>query len=273
MSQQNTGRPYQGPRQGRRRTRSWLMLALATLGFAVNFWALGAAEPARAEAQGRAAAEPRSSRPCWWRCRWWSGRWAYPGRCADRPVRRPGDVPAGFARHDRPGSVSRAGRACLIGRFAGRRVLPRYRRHDLRHRGPLRHRLVPAGQTRSRRRRLRHGHGRHRDQCADHGQTRRGARHGDAVRGHRGGADRLRRLAALLLRDAPGRVGADRAVVPPAGRDAAAADHLARLRFVRGGLRRLRGVLGVPAGLPEDRLRADARRTRPTGWPDSCCSP
>ena len=77
--------------------RAWLMLALATVGFAVNFWAWALISPlgphvprlrgarrahrVRRGAAGRGAGARRLARP--------DHR-----RCADRPVRRPGDVPA-----------------------------------------------------------------------------------------------------------------------------------------------------------------------------------
>ena len=91
------------------------------------------------------------------------------------------------------------------------------------------------------------------------------------VRDHRGRARRLRgRWPWLLLRDAPGRVVPTE---PLASRLAATA----RLPItwqacvaVRGRVRRLRRLLRLPAGLPQDRLRAGPRPTRPTGWPASC---
>ena len=115
-------------------------------------------------------------------------------------------------------------------------------------------------------RRVRRRHGWHRDQRADHGAARRRGQHPDAVH-----ADRRRpgRLRVRRLGGAPGRRRphpADRAARPPARLDRAAADHPASVGPVRHRVRRLRRVLGLPADVPEDRVRADAdRRGQPDG--------
>ena len=80
-------------------------------------------------------------------------------------------------------------------------------------------------------------------------------------------------VAWLLLRDAPGRVVPTTSLAAPAQRQRPAADHLAGLHPLRRRLRRLRRVLGLPARLPQDRARADRRPTPPTGWPASSWSP
>ena len=75
-----------------------VMLALATVGFLVQLLGLGTAQPAGPAVQGGAGAQRRSSRRCWSRSPSWSVARPHPGRRADRPVRRPGDVPAGVLR-------------------------------------------------------------------------------------------------------------------------------------------------------------------------------
>ena len=132
----------------------------------------------------------------------------------------------------------------------------------------------PPRAARPRHRRLRRRHGRHRDQRPDHGEARR-----------RRTASRRRScsppsswpstpcVAVLVLRDAPGRVLPTEPLGRRLGADAAAADHLAGVGPVRRRVRRLRRVLGLPADVPQDRLRADpGRRGEPDGRA-SCWSP
>ena len=55
-----------------------LMLAVATLGFAVNFWAWALLSPLGPmfRDSGALGALSESDVACWWRCRSWSARWA-----------------------------------------------------------------------------------------------------------------------------------------------------------------------------------------------------
>ena len=155
----------------------WLMLALATVGFAVNFWAWALLSPLGplfrdTAAPGRAqrvevalmVAVPVIV----------GSLGADPGGRADRQVRRPGDVPArlgwrpivpvlflGFFGQSAPASLLLVG-----GFFLG------IARDVVRGRRAVRERLVPAGAARPRDRHLRRRHGRHRDQRPDHGQAR-----------------------------------------------------------------------------------------------------
>ena len=77
------------------RSGATLQLALATLGFLVNFWAWALLGPLGPGHQG--AARPQLRRPVPAGGRAGGGRLAgpHPGRRAHRPVRRAGDVPAG----------------------------------------------------------------------------------------------------------------------------------------------------------------------------------
>ena len=68
-------------------------------------------------------------------------------------------------------------------------------------------------------------------------------------------------VAWLVLRDAPGRTVPTTPGHPPRS-ERPAPHHLAGVRPLRRRLRWLRGVLGLPARLPQDRLRAHARRRR-----------
>ncbi len=113
-------------------------------------------------------------------------------RRADRPVRRPGDVPDRLGRDDPPDPVHRLLRPRLLRPAPGRRLLPRHRRHGVRRRRPLRQRLVPAREARSRDRHLRRRHGRHRDQRPDHREAHRPPRRQGALPDHRRGAGLLR---------------------------------------------------------------------------------
>lgn len=117
----------------------------------------------------------------------------YPGGRADRPVRRPGDVPDRVGGHHRAGALPRPGRALLPRRAAGGRLLPRHRRQRLRRRCTARQRLVPAHAARSRHRCLRRRHGWHRDQRPDHREAGRHAQHVHSLPDHRRGAGRVRR--------------------------------------------------------------------------------
>ena len=155
----------------RAQRRPWVMLAVATLGFALNFWAWALLSPLGPlfRTAGHARPVVRVRRRAAGR-RTGAGRLAGPdpGRRADRPVRRPGDVPAGVGGDDRPDPVHRLLRARLVRRAAGRRLLPRHRRYRLRGRRTVRERLVPARAPGPRGRHLRRGHGRYGDQRADH---------------------------------------------------------------------------------------------------------
>ena len=88
-----------------------------------------------------------------------------------------------------------------------------------------------------------------------------------AVPDHRRRAGRATRVVAwLVLRDAPGRVvPTDLAGVADLGQRPAP-DHLAGLPPLRGRLRWVRRVLGLPAGVPQDRPRPHpGRRGQPDG--------
>ena len=157
--------------------RPALMLALATVGFAVNFWAwallsplgprfkdalrsapfqqaLLVAVPVVVGSLGRIPVGALTDR--------FGGRVMFPlvSFATIVPV-----LFLGLAGHRAPAGA------------AGRRVLPRHRRHRVRGRRAVRQRLVPAGAARPGDRDLRRRHGRHRDQRADHGQAGRRARH------------------------------------------------------------------------------------------------
>ena len=251
----------------------WLMLALATIGFAVNFWAwalispLGPAVPragdarrperVRRRAAGRRAGGRRLAGP-------------HPRRCADRPLRRPGDVPdrlrrrrssrccsSAFFGHSTPTPLllvggfflGIAGTAFAVGVPFVNAWFPPERRG-------LAVGIFGAGmggtaisalttvklftQRRARRRRS----------CITAVVL--------AV---------YAVVAWLVLRDAPGPRRPDRR------RWSTRLAANARLPItwqaciaLRGRLRRLRRLLGLPAGLPQDRLRADpGRRRQPDG--------
>ena len=186
--------------------RRGVMLALATVGFAVNFWAwallsplapkfkdashltsfqqaLLVAVPVVVGSLGRIPVGALTDR--------FGGRVMFP------LVSLATIVPVLY--------LGLAGHASLAG-AAGRRVLPRHRRHRVRGRRAVRQRLVPARAAGARHRRLRRGHGRHRDQRADHGQA--GRRRTACATPFVITAVVLAAyavLAALLLRDAPGR--------------------------------------------------------------------
>ena len=91
-----------------------------------------------------------------------------------------------------------------------------------------------------------------------------------ARRGRSGGCTAV--VAALLAARRPrARSSRDR----PSGRRAGTlrlSVDLAGVRALRGRLRRLRRLLGVPADVPQDRVRARPRRTRRTRWPASWSS-
>ena len=263
--------PLAAPRAGPQPARRPVVILVVATSASRELLGLGAAQPARARAarttcdltsfqqalRRRGAGARRLARPD-------------PGRRADRPVRRPGDVP-GWSRFatDPAGAVTSGwpGTRSLAG-AAGRRVLPRHRRHRLRRRRPARvSAWFPPAAARPRHRRLRRGHGRHRDQRADHRQAGRRARHRGAVPAHRRRPGRVRRCVAGCCCGTPpaGRRRPSRS----AARLAATLrlrDHLAGLGAVRRRLRRLRRLLGLPADLPEDRLRADpGGRREPDG--------
>ena len=245
-----------------------LMLALATIGFAVNFWAwalisplgpmfrdqgtlgdltesdvaLLVAVPVIVGSLGRILVGALTDR--------------YGGRVM---------FPLDLGGDDRADPVHRLRRPGLLHPAAGRRLLPRHRRHGVRRRRPVRQRLVPAGAARPGDRHLRRRHGRHRDQRADHGQALHQRGGEGAVPDHRGRPGDLRRgrLAA-----APGRARSRRPHDQPGGpaqRQRPAVDHLAGVHPLRGRLRRVRRLLRLPARLPQDRPRAHRRRR---GEPD-----
>lgn len=54
--------------------RPWVMLTLATLGFAVNFWAWALLSPLGPRFKDSLHLTPSSS-PCWWRSPWSSAPW------------------------------------------------------------------------------------------------------------------------------------------------------------------------------------------------------
>ena len=147
--------------------RAWLMLALATVGFAVNFWAwalLSPLGPLLKDSLHLIVVLPGPDR-----CRTGDRRLAGadPGRRADRPVRRPGDVPGGVAGDDRAGAVPGPGRPFQPGRCPGRWLLPGHRRYRVRGRRSVRQRLVPAAAPWVGGRDLRCRDGWNRDQRAD----------------------------------------------------------------------------------------------------------
>ena len=80
-------------------------------------------------------------------------------------------------------------------------------------------------------------------------------------------------VAWLLLRDAPGRAVPTESLATRLGAAARLPITWQACLLYAVGVRRLRRVLGLPAGVPQDRLRARARPTRPTGWPASSCWP
>ena len=189
--------PLTSEPQTRAATRSpWLMLAMATIGFAVNFWAWALISPLGPlfRDTGSSARSAESdvallvavpvvvglARP-------------HHRRRAHRPVRRAGDVPDRLGRDDHPDPLHRLLRPRLLHPAPGRRLLPRHRRYGVRRRRPLRQRLVPAREARSRDRHLRCRHGRHRDQRADHRQAHRPPRRQGALPHHRRGAGRATR--------------------------------------------------------------------------------
>ena len=243
-----------------RRESANLMLALATVGFAVNFWAWALLSPLGPELQGRLAldrlsAGPVGRRPGCCRC-----AWSDPGRRSDRPVRRSGDVPDRVLRDDRAGAVPWSGRPFEPWPSALRWVLPRHRGHGLRGWRSLRQRVVPAGAPRIRGRRLRRWDGWHGDQRADNGEAGQGSWDGNAVRDHRGGTRGVRRVGGVGLARRPRASGPDGEVRRPADLDATSADHLAGLGSVRGWLRWLRRVQRLPADVPQECLLAGADR-------------
>ena len=165
-------------RQGRTAgTRSWLMLAIATVGFSVNFWAWALLSPLGAQLKDALQLSPFQQALL---------------VAVPVVVGSLGRIPVG-ALTDRFGGrimfplvsfativpvlfLGLAGHGSLAG-AARRRVLPGHRRHRVRRRRAVRH--APGSRRRARpgHRRLRRGHGRHRHQRAHHGQAGRGVRH------------------------------------------------------------------------------------------------
>ena len=171
---------------------------------------LGADQPARADVPGpgHARCADRVRRRA-------AGRGPGAGRLAgpdprrrpDRPLRRPGHVPAGLGGDDRAGPVHRLRRPGLLRPAARRRLLPRHRRHRVRGRRPVRQRLVPPGAPRPGDRHLRRRHGRHRDQRPHHGEALHQRGREGAVPDHRRRPGGLRRgrLAGAARRARPRR--------------------------------------------------------------------
>ena len=121
--------------------RPGLMLATATIGFAVTFWAWALLSPLGGDAARAAAPERlpavagrggtrdrRLARP-------------YPRRRAHRPVGRTTDVPDRGTADRAAGALPRPPRE-LTHRLPHRRLLPRPRRHDVRDRHPVRELVV-----------------------------------------------------------------------------------------------------------------------------------
>ena len=148
-----------------------VMLALATLGFAVNFWAwallsplgtrykdllslsgsqqaLLVAVPVIVGSLGRIPVGALTDR--------FGGRVMFPLVSVATIV---------------PGPVHRPGRSEVVGNAADWWILPRHRRHCLRGWCSVRERLVPTRAARTGHRCLRGRHGRDRDQRADHGEA------------------------------------------------------------------------------------------------------
>ncbi len=257
-------------------TRSpWLMLAMATIGFAVNFWAWALISPlgplfrddgnprhshrVRRRAHGRRARGGGLPR-------------ADPGGGTHRQARWPGDVPARLRGHDPADPVPGVLRPGLLRPDPGGRLLPRHRRHRVCGRGAVRERLVPAREAWPGDRHLRCGHGRDGDQRADHREALREPGREVAVPDHRRRARRLRRSG---LADPARRTGPDRA------------DHVAggpASRPTRGSRSPGRRASSTPSpSVGTSRSRSTSRRTsrphtgspRPTprtGWPGSWSS-
>ena len=141
------------------------MLAVATVGFAVNFWAWALISPLGAFFAGRlrpVSAVEKSLLVAVPVVVGSLGRIPV-GALTDR-FGAPGDVPAGHRADHRAGARSSATSGSdSYAMMLARRFRPRPRRHDVRHRRPAGQRLVPAGEARDRARHLRGRHGRHRD--------------------------------------------------------------------------------------------------------------
>ena len=168
-----------GPDRERRSRGAALNLALATVGFLVNFWAwalLGPLGPGLKERLGLSFAAQ-------------SLLVAVPVLVGSL-----GRIPVG-ALTDRLGArvmfpvvslativpvLTLAVRAVLLPGADRRRVLPRHRRHRVRRRRAAGLGLVPAGPAWLRHRRVRHRHGRHRDRQLHHRPARRRLRRRDA---------------------------------------------------------------------------------------------
>ena len=242
------------------RGRAPLMLGLATLGFALNFWAWALLSPLAVSFTAALDADllpavvagrgPRGGRLLG----------PHPGRCTHRPLRRQGDVPDRLPRHRRPGAVPGASRTLQPRSAPGRRVLPRHRRHGVRGRGAVRQRVVPPGASRLRGRRLRRRYGRHRHQRPDHRQAGQRALHQHPVRHHGGRPHGVRRPGGVGPARLPGAGGPDRVARSTPARRRWPPDHVAGRCALRDRLRRLRRLQRLPADLPEERLPADPGR-------------
>ena len=148
----------------------WLMLALATVGFAVNFWAWALLSPLGPRFKQGDAGDLTASEALL--------------VAVPVVVGSLGRIPVG-ALTDRYGgrvmfplvSAATIVPVLYLGFFAhptraaGGRVLPGHRRHGVRRGRAVRQRLVPARAARARHRRLRRRHGRHRDQRPHHGEA------------------------------------------------------------------------------------------------------
>lgn len=143
----------------------------------------------------------------------------------------------------------------LTDRFGGRVMFP----------------LLPARAAGPRHRSVRHGHGRYGDQRAQHRQAGRGAGRPDPVPDHRRGPGHLRGRGHAGPARRPGPYGAHGASAHPAGRQAAARDHLAGRRCTRWPSA---GTSPSPCTCPRTSGTATASPgpTRRTTWPASYCS-
>ena len=221
---------------------------------------LGAAQPARAEAEGLAAPDLVPTGADRRRTGDRGRPGPRPGWSPHRQAGRPGDVSCRVVRNHRAGAVPGLRRTLLVCRPACRRFLPRYRGNRLRGRRAVRQRVVRPRASRHGHRCLRGRHGRDGDQRADDGQALGGARHRRPVRADRRRAGGVRRGGDAAAARRPRTPAAHAAGDDAAGGCAAHADHLASLGVVCGYLRRLRGLLRLPPDVPEDGVRPGSGR-------------
>ena len=231
-------------------------LGLATLAFAMTFWAWNLIAPlgVRYTEQFGLTLRPEGA------ARRHAGARGLAGpdrdRRAGRPLRRPADVQPALLRlrpAGAPGGLR--GQPHVVPAAARVGLLPRHRRHDVRRRDPVRQRVVRPRAARLRDRHLRRRHGRHGAVGLLHPALRHLVRlHPDLpARGGRGGRRRRREL------DDDGRLAAldpePRAGRPQARRGAPAAGHLGDVVPLRRDVRRLRRLRDLPADVPQGRLR------------------